>query len=282
MQNACQNYFSLKALSINMHCLWPIWTKTHKIWYLSVYVAFNRKVNNFHLIHFFILIPISIQLKKLPPMVPEKYTSSSSSSAAMPQSTAASSLSNSNVNDEMRIAWRYNNLNKVDSEQGGTSQMDAKNSYTFDLSQSIDDGTLKDLDVTMFGKDESNHHSNVTNKNFHNPAYVSLIQTLRDKMADSSFGVDSQTATTISTTSKKNLLRICIESLGSPLWYDEYFSRDFCLFLSVLKAAVRVSLSVCCITVPAYLFKCIVSVIFNNQYSYSWHHTSNNLLLPNS
>lgn len=194
-------------------------------------------------------------------MVPEKSTSSSSTAMSSP---SASPLSNSNVNDEMRIAWRYNNLNKVDSEQGGTSQTDAKNSYTFDLSQSIDDGALKDLDVTLFGKDESsNRHSDEMNSIFHNPAYVSLIQKLRDKMTDSTFGVDSQTVVAISTaaatTSKKNLLRICIESLGSPLWYDEHFARDFCLFLSVLKAAVRASLSVCCITVPAYLFKYIVS-----------------------
>lgn len=70
-------------------------------------------------------------------MVPEKSTSSST---AMPSPSAP--LSNSNLNDEMRIAWRYNNLDKIDSEQGGTSQTDAKNSYTFDLSQSIDDGAL--------------------------------------------------------------------------------------------------------------------------------------------
>lgn len=202
-------------------------------------------------------------------MIPEKSTSpsssSSSSTAIHPSPSAQPPQSSSSVNDEMRIAWRYNNLNKVDSEQGGTSQTDAKNAYTFDLSQSIDDGALKDLDITLFGKDESNHHSDVLNSIFHNPAYVSLIQKLRGKMTDSIFGVSSQTAAVNSTapatatTSKKNLLRICIESLGSPLWYDEHFARDFCLFLSVLKAAVRVSLSVCCITVPAYLFKYIVS-----------------------
>lgn len=196
-------------------------------------------------------------------MVPEKSTSVSSSSTAVP---------NSSVNDEMRIAWRYNNLNKVDSEQGGTSQTDARNSYTFDLSQSIDDGALNALDITLFGNDESNHHPDVKTI-FHNPTYVSLIQNLRDKMQDSPFGVGSQTAAiSTATTSKKNLLRICLESFGSPLWYDEHFARDFCLFLSVLKAAVRVSLSVCCITAPAYLFKYIVSeflttIIHNHDFS---------------
>lgn len=181
-------------------------------------------------------------------MVPEKQTSSTSSAPPNP----ATSL---NANDEMRIAWRYNNLDRVDSEQGGASQKDGKNSYTFDLSQSVEDGALKSLDITLFGKDESTLHTNA-NANFHNPAYVSLIQKLQQKMRESAFDSSGQTATT-----KKNLLRVCIESLGSPLWYNDHFPDDFCLFLTILKAAVRVSLSVCCITAPAHLFKYIVSDI---------------------
>lgn len=188
-------------------------------------------------------------------MVPEK-SPPSSSSRALSLSSTSSSPSNANVNDEMRIAWRYNNLDRVDSEQGGTNQMDAKNSYTFDLSQSIADDALASSDITLFGMDECARLDG--SSIFHNPAYVSLIQKLRDKMNDSTFGVSAQTSSA-PPMPKKNLLRICIESLGSPLWYDEHFVRDFCLFLSVLKAAVRDSLSVCCITAPTYLFKCIVS-----------------------
>lgn len=196
-------------------------------------------------------------MKKLPPMVPEKSSSSASTS-----SPSSPSLLNSSANEEMRIAWRYNNLNKVDSEQGGTNQTDAKNAYTFDLSQSIGDDALKSTDITVFGTDDRIHSD--AKSIFHNPAYVSLIQKLREKMNDSMFGVSSPTP---STTSKKNLIRICIESLGSPLWYDEHFVRDLCLFLSVLKAAVRDTLSVCCITAPTYLFKHIVSEVFSHEFS---------------
>lgn len=174
-------------------------------------------------------------------MVPEK------------QMTTSTAKNVTASNDEMRIAWRYNNLDKVDSEQGNVNQRDGKNSYTFDLSQSIEDDTLSSLDITLFGKDEI-IHSNKINSIFHNPDYVSLIQKLREKMNESTFDSSSQTATT-----KKNLLRICIESLGSPHWYDDHCTDDFCLFLTILKAAVRVSLSVCCITAPAHLFKYIVS-----------------------
>lgn len=181
-------------------------------------------------------------------MVTEKQTSTISS-------THASGVSSSSQpNDEMRIAWRYNNLDKIDSEQGGASQTDGKHAYTFDLSQSVDGAALNSLDVTLFGRNECTESN--ANAIFHNPAYVSLIQKLSDKINESTFDSSGQMT---ATTTSKNLLRICIDSLGSPLWYDEYFAQDLCLFLSILKAIVRVSLSVCCITAPAHLFRYIVS-----------------------
>lgn len=165
-------------------------------------------------------------------------------------STTSNPMQNSQ-NDEMRIAWRYNNLDKVDSEQGGSTQSDGQNAYTFDLSQSVEDGAFNSLDITVFGKDDAEHSSE--NPIFHNPAYVSLLEKLRLKLSEPEFEADGQS------TSKKNLLRICIESFGSPLWYDDQFANDICLFLTVLKATVRASLSVCCITIPSHLFKYIVS-----------------------
>lgn len=184
-------------------------------------------------------------------MVPEK-TSQSTTTTVTPSQSAPGA----NQNDEMRIAWRYNNLDKVDAEQGGSNQ---KNSYTFDLSQSIEDGALDSLDITLFGKDNVDDGHSETSSIFHNPAYGSLIQKLQEKLSDSAFeAVGGGQMSSSSTTSTKNLLRICIESFGSPLWYTEHFTDDICLFLTILKAAVRVSLSVCCITVPTHLFKYIV------------------------
>lgn len=162
-------------------------------------------------------------------------------------------------NDDMRIAWRYNNLDKVDSEQGSSTQSDGKNAYTFDLSQSVEDGALNSMDITVFGKDDVSYE----NKIFHNPAYASLIQKLEKKLTEPEYDATGQSSTT-----KKNLLRICIESFGSPLWYDEHFTKDICLFLTILKAAVRSSLSVCCITIPSHLFKHIVSKFKNVSFKY--------------
>lgn len=148
----------------------------------------------------------------------------------------------------MRIAWRYNNLNKVDSEQGKKSQ---RNAYVFDLTQSIDEHAAKKLDVTIFG---SNTHSTKVGTIFRNPAYSELLEKLKNRTVnDEAFhAIGPQSAT------KKNLLRICIESLASPLWYDENFIGDLFLFLTILKANVRSSLSVCCITMPVHLLNQIV------------------------
>lgn len=187
-------------------------------------------------------------------MVPEKQSTSVSSTNEVP-------------NDEMRIAWRYNNLDKVDSEQGGGSQRDGKNAYTFDLSQSIEDVGLASIDVTLFGRGDEKTHSNEKCV-FSNPVYVSLFQKLQQKLSDPEFEVTNSGGQMPASATKKNLLRICIESLGSPLWYGDHFAEDICLFLAILKAAVRTSLSVCCITIPAHLFKYIVS---NTMKAFKWH-----------
>lgn len=161
------------------------------------------------------------------------------------------------MNDDMKIAWRYNNMNKIDLEQGSSQQ---KNSYVFDLTQSIDSDTVKELDFTLFGDDQ---HLETTNSLFGNPIYSALLDKLKKRISDEAFNPNVQTTRPVpqvsSNTLKKNLLRICIESLGSPVWYDENFTSDLCLFLTILKAIVRTSLSVCCISVPAHLFHHIVS-----------------------
>lgn len=159
----------------------------------------------------------------------------------------------------MRIAWRYNSLDKVDSEQGSGSQSDGKNSYSFDLSQPIEAAALGELNLTVFngGCIESDKSSSL----FSNPVYASLLKTLQEKFNDETFELAAQSSTA---TTKKNLLRICLQSVGSPLWWNENFTKDICLFLTILKAAVRTSLSVCCITMPTHLFKYFVS--FNSYF----------------
>lgn len=141
--------------------------------------------------------------------------------------------------DDMRIAWRYNHLEKVDSEQGSISQADGQKAYTFDLSQYLDPEDIANLNVTKYDGDCNNQTQTV----FHHSPYYTLIEQLQEKLRE------------IANESNNNLLRINIESLGSPLWWNENFTQDLCLFLTILKAAVRSSSSVCCLTMPTHLFK---------------------------
>lgn len=157
----------------------------------------------------------------------------------------ASSTSNT---DAMRIAWRYNDLEKIDSVQGANNQADGQKAYTFDLLQFIGSDEIQALDVTTFD-DNGNH----------NTLYNTLIDQLRVKIRDERFDVASNAA-------NKNVLRISIESLGSPLWWNENFASDLCRFLVILKAIVRYSHSVCCITMPTYLFKYTVSLDTTNVF----------------
>lgn len=174
----------------------------------------------------------------------------------------------------MRIAWRYNNLEKIDSEQGGGSQVDGKNSYYFDLSQQIAQETLDKLDITTFTDDSTAIPSQTDNQSFSNQIFVSLLASLKSKTVEEKFRADTST-----NSNDQSLLRIAIQSLGSPLWWNEHFSADLCLFLTILKSLVRHSLSVCCITVPTHLFKHFVSLMQNISV---WHFRFNYPVLPNS
>lgn len=145
----------------------------------------------------------------------------------------------------MRIAWRYNSLPSLDSYQKSTTY--------FDSSKRIDREMLTKIDMELFKIDET--FNNVTL--FRNPVYTQILTNLKKKLNTSKF---SSEETTVENESGKNLLRISISSLGSPLWYDEGFTEDVCLFLFFLKALIRSSSAVGCVTVPSHLFKHLVSV----------------------
>lgn len=156
--------------------------------------------------------------------------------------------------DEMRIAWRYNNLEKVDSVQGSTNQVDGQNAYTFDLSQCVDGVDIPNFDLTTFDGSHDVQSTADATSIFHHSPFHALLDRLKLKIREETFDVASTTS------QNKNLLRIGIESLGSPLWWSDHFVQDLCQFLTILKAAVRHSHAVCCITMPTYLFKYTVSL----------------------
>lgn len=78
---------------------------------------------------------------------------------------------------------------------------------------------------------------------FHNARYGGLLNDIQQLLRDESFVAGT----------KKNLCRVCLTSLGSPLWYDEHFGEDLIKFLTLLMASIRNCNSVCLITMPMHL-----------------------------
>lgn len=143
----------------------------------------------------------------------------------------------------MRIAWRYNALPKVEAEQRSGNQ-----EHHFDLTKYITAETLAEQNITLFNEydiDESASTDNV----FHNKVYGRILIALKTYIAKQ-----------LADDKPKNVLRISITSLGSPVWYNRYFSQDLCMFLTVLKAIVRnAPAAVCCLTMPVHLLRHHVS-----------------------
>ncbi|XP_017471925.1 PREDICTED: putative elongator complex protein 4 [Rhagoletis zephyria] len=79
-------------------------------------------------------------------------------------------------------------------------------------------------------------------KIFNNPNYQHLLKSVQLLASEEKFATGSLLY--------RNLCRICITSLGSPLWYDENFSQNILKFLTILRAIVRNSSCVCLITIP--------------------------------
>lgn len=134
--------------------------------------------------------------------------------------------------DGLKIAWRYNALPKIDAEQKISNQ-----GHCFDLTKLITPESLNELQITIF---DSSLDTSVCSPIFTNKHFGQLLNSIKSAIASQE---------------QKNLLRISINSMGSPLWYDSNFSKDICLFLTILKAIVRNSLAVCFVTIPAHLLK---------------------------
>uniref|UniRef100_A0A182JWP0 Elongator complex protein 4 n=1 Tax=Anopheles christyi TaxID=43041 RepID=A0A182JWP0_9DIPT len=163
----------------------------------------------------------------------------------LPTPLEESKLSENSTSQEpgtMRIAFRYNQLAPVDSEQKPSTSL----GHYFDLTKTISPDMLHAHDITCWNGGELETSAPVF-RSFKNPHYASLLSCIQRKSSEQQFNSASDTGT-------KNVLRISLNSIGSPLWYDKNFSEDFLRFMVLLKMIVRNTLSVCLITVPLHLF----------------------------
>jgi len=89
---------------------------------------------------------------------------------------------------------------------------------------------------------------------FTNPAYYDLLCTVQHKIEEGQFGVAASPE-------KRNILRIAVHSIGSPLWTEQSYSSsthqksDLAMFFYCLRSLLRSAYAVCMVTLPSHLFQ---------------------------
>lgn len=143
-----------------------------------------------------------------------------------------------NGNEEMKIAWRYQNMKLVNSSPAEDHMF----GHFYDLRKSMQPDLLKDADIKQW------HESNLQEQNntFENIAYTDLLRTIQEMLHDGQYFISD-------TPNEKRILRIAIHCLGSRLWLsdaEESSTRDLLKFLYCFRALLRNSYAVGVITVP--------------------------------
>lgn len=149
--------------------------------------------------------------------------------------TTSSKNGDETTDPELRIAFRYNALPKIDSVQSSNST-----SFLYDLAKKVEPNLTGSFDgIEYFGFNEllSRRQSSASSNTF------DLVLSDIKRLADSN---------------RDNVLRICINSVGSGLWYSENFTSECLQFLAKLKSVVRYNENiVCLLTVPLHLINTI-------------------------
>lgn len=160
----------------------------------------------------------------------------------------------------LRIAWRYNDLPYLNGDKSAVNFGHHFNLLDFMTEEDVAGKVSKVLwdgsNIREPGTDESEGDANKPDipeeieeddENEENSSAIEtcsiftnkLFQDLLDNLAKQLRMVD--------------FWRICIPSLGSPLWYDDDFALDLLKFLTYLRAFVQNKQCVCFITMPMHL-----------------------------
>lgn len=124
---------------------------------------------------------------------------------------------------------------KIDSVQKGNST-----GVSYDLSKKVDgDQISKSENLTFFSFNDFKHRQ-------------------KDGKQQSPFEMILDDIRKLSNETSDNLLKICINSIGSPLWYSKTFAEDVIKFFAQLKSIIRYSENVVCLaTIPLHLVNLI-------------------------
>nr|XP_054490763.1 elongator complex protein 4 isoform X2 [Agelaius phoeniceus] len=184
-------------------------------------------------------------LKELPaPLLDDSYRKELGDEAA--------TVKSEDFQDSMKIAWRYQNLPKM--ETSPTTY--TKFGHYYDVSKKMSPELCQSVKLHSFYLHEELPFEPKMKTWNMNSAYARLLQSIQRIISQEGFdGSDPQKK-------QRNVLRIGIQSLGSILWGDDVCCSDapedpqsLTKFLYVLRGLLRKSLSACIITVPAHLIQ---------------------------
>merc|ERR1712227_569383 len=154
-----------------------------------------------------------------------------------PVKTKESSFSD----EKMTIAWRYQNL-PVEA-----SHVSNKFGHYYDLTKSMDAEKLENADTVICDVQNSDSNQNCMLE----ASYANLLESINDVIETGEFG-------TSGTPQQRNILRVAVHSLGSPMWGDsssDNYITYLCRFLYTLRSIVRTAYAVCLVTIPSHLMQ---------------------------
>ncbi|XP_026765215.1 elongator complex protein 4 [Galleria mellonella] len=149
--------------------------------------------------------------------------------------------------DKMKIAWRYEGLSQVESSFGSNTTF----GHHFDLSKHIDADTISNSNIRYCNPNVDGQNIN----GFQNNLFSNLLSEINNTISQEEYQSASK--------NNKNMLRIGIQSLGSPIWMamdcDESevgirYGHELIKFIYCLRVMLRDTNAVAFITIPSHLF----------------------------
>lgn len=147
------------------------------------------------------------------------------------------------VDEQMKIAWRYQNMKIVDLAPSGAQSL----GHFYDLTKPMEKKIIEKANITEWHIEDWHERGSV----FQNSYYEKLLKRIHELLKAEQY-------TIFDTPTKRNLLRIAIHSLGSKLWLsdnDEDSQADLIKFLYYLKTFLRNSYAIATITIPSHNFE---------------------------
>ncbi|XP_012255806.2 elongator complex protein 4 [Athalia rosae] len=144
--------------------------------------------------------------------------------------------------EQMKIAWRYQNMKIMESSPSAGQTF----GHYYDLTKTMNKELIEKVNVKIWDGETLKYRA----ESFENPAYIDLLKNIQETMKDGKFLLSSEPE-------KRNILRIAIHALGSRLWLndkEESTSRDILKFFYCLKSLLRNAYAVAMVTVPTHHF----------------------------